>query len=70
MSYSVTKPLFIDLGCDVAQDETTMTGLLKLWHFRWTSRRALAALDDDRLADIGVSRGDAMQEARKPFWQA
>jgi uncharacterized protein YjiS (DUF1127 family) len=32
-------------------------------------RRALAALDERRLADIGVSPADAAREARKPFWR-
>jgi uncharacterized protein YjiS (DUF1127 family) len=36
---------------------------------RRCQRRALLELDDDRLADIGVSRQQAEQEARKLFWQ-
>ena len=32
------------------------------------SRRALAALDSDALADIGLSRTEAVSEARRPFW--
>lgn len=44
----------------------------------WTSRawrrarqrRALAALDDARLADLGLSRAAAEAEAAKPFWRA
>ena len=31
-------------------------------------RLALRDLDDRLLADIGVSRADALAEARKPFW--
>lgn len=31
-------------------------------------RRALAALDDDRLADLGLSRAEAAREAARPFW--
>ncbi len=31
-------------------------------------RRALASLDDRQLADIGVSRGEAIGEAGRPFW--
>ncbi|EYD74893.1 hypothetical protein Rumeso_03534 [Rubellimicrobium mesophilum DSM 19309] len=34
------------------------------------SRRRLAELDDRLLADIGVSRAQAMQEARRPRWDA
>lgn len=32
------------------------------------SRRDLAKLTDEQLADIGLGRGDAEAEARKPFW--
>lgn len=33
-------------------------------------RRALQALDDRLLSDIGVSRGEVQQEVLKPFWRA
>ena len=36
---------------------------------RHAQRRALVALDDDMLKDIGLSRAEAWQEASKPFWQ-
>lgn len=36
---------------------------------RRRSRRLLAQLDHRQLHDIGVSRGDALIEARKPFWR-
>jgi uncharacterized protein YjiS (DUF1127 family) len=42
---------------------------------RWLARRrtriALCDIagDDHLLKDIGVSRGDALREADKPFWQ-
>lgn len=31
-------------------------------------RRQLADMDDRMLADIGLSRSDAMTEARRPLW--
>ena len=34
------------------------------------SRRQLSALDDHMLADIGVTRRDAMAEAQRPVWDA
>jgi len=37
-------------------------------HARWRQRQALLDLDDHLLADIGVSREQALREARKPFW--
>jgi uncharacterized protein YjiS (DUF1127 family) len=32
------------------------------------SRRALSALSDDQLKDIGLSRSDAFREGQRPFW--
>lgn len=40
-----------------------------LWLERGRSRRALAALDDHQLRDIGVTRADAQLESEKPFWR-
>jgi len=40
------------------------------WWERYRQRRALLALDDWALKDIGLSRVDAMHECDKPFWQA
>ncbi len=44
---------------------------LFMWQERHRQRRALWALsgDDDFLNDIGISRADAVNEARKPFWR-
>ncbi len=36
----------------------------------WRQRRALARLDADRLADIGLSEQDAHEEASRPIWDA
>ena len=33
-------------------------------------RRRLAALDDHLLQDIGITRQQALQEARQPVWNA
>jgi uncharacterized protein YjiS (DUF1127 family) len=43
---------------------------LYVWQDRAAQRRRLAVMDDRMLDDIGVNRGDAMREARKPFWRA
>ena len=32
------------------------------------TRRLLTEMDDRLLADIGVGRGDALHEARRPMW--
>jgi uncharacterized protein YjiS (DUF1127 family) len=36
---------------------------------RRRQRKALLQLDDRMLADIGISRSQAIGEARKPFWK-
>jgi uncharacterized protein YjiS (DUF1127 family) len=46
------------------------TGLLGKLQAMWTirrQRRALMALDDRMLADIGLSRSQAYREASRPF---
>lgn len=40
-----------------------------LWHARASQRRALARLTPDQLADIGLTREQAMTEAGKRPWQ-
>ena len=42
---------------------------LRLMVFNYRSRRQLLALDSRALKDIGISRADALAEARKPFWK-
>lgn len=44
--------------------------MLELWHKRIEERRQLLELSDRILRDIGVSRGDIVREASKPFWRA
>lgn len=39
------------------------------WRERARQRRALLALDDRLLSDIGISRAEAEGEACKPFWR-
>ena len=34
----------------------------------WRERRALARLDDAALRDLGLTRADALAEARQPLW--
>ena len=41
-----------------------------LWSARARQRRELAALPYEFLDDIGITREEALREARKPFWQA
>ncbi len=43
---------------------------LKTWQDRYAMRAHLAEMPEHLLQDMGISRGDALIEARKPFWQA
>ena len=43
--------------------------ILSIWIQRARQRRCLAGLSDRSLKDIGISRCDALHEARKPFWR-
>jgi uncharacterized protein YjiS (DUF1127 family) len=36
---------------------------------RWHQRRVLEQLDERSLRDIGISRSQALAEARKPCWR-
>ncbi|MFC4351574.1 DUF1127 domain-containing protein [Fodinicurvata halophila] len=40
-----------------------------VWMERWEHRQKLRELDDRILHDVGLSRADIYQEARKPFWR-
>ncbi len=45
---------------------------VRMWIARHRQRQALGELaerNDYLLQDIGVSQGDALREATKPFWQ-
>ena len=44
--------------------------LVAHWHINYRTRRQLADLGSQQLQDIGVSRADALQELRKPFWKS
>jgi uncharacterized protein YjiS (DUF1127 family) len=43
--------------------------LIAGWIERARQRKALAALDDHTLRDIGITRVEAVGEAEKPFWR-
>lgn len=42
---------------------------LLLWLERYRQRRALGALSDHMLKDLGLSRSDAGREGGKRFWE-
>ena len=43
--------------------------VLLIWQQRLKDRDTLESMSESRLRDIGLSRRQAMREARKPFWQ-
>lgn len=45
-------------------------GVVIEWYERYSQRQQLRRLDDHLLADIGLTRAQAVAEARKPFWVA
>jgi uncharacterized protein YjiS (DUF1127 family) len=46
-----------------------LPGWIRALVARWRQRRLLEELDDRSLRDIGISRSEALAEARKPFWR-
>jgi len=53
---------------DLAKALMKVAGMLHHWHVRAAQRHHLAELDRRALEDIGLSRNQALAEARKPFW--
>ncbi|WP_448208110.1 DUF1127 domain-containing protein [Azospirillum sp. sgz302134] len=47
----------------------TLFDMVATWVERQRQRRALEAMPDHLLHDIGLSRADAESEADKPFWK-
>ena len=43
--------------------------LFDIWRRRFRDRQALALMDERSLRDVGLTRYDALYEARKPFWR-
>jgi uncharacterized protein YjiS (DUF1127 family) len=46
-----------------------VAGTVSVWLRRSRTRRRLAELEDRELRDIGVSRAQALDESKKPFWR-
>ncbi len=49
---------------------TRFRHMVALWRARAEERQTLAVMTDRELRDIGLSPGEAIAEARKPFWSA
>ena len=54
-----------DLGIPLAG----LLGWLRDGYAVYRQRRALLALDERMLKDIGISRADAIREGGTPFWR-
>jgi uncharacterized protein YjiS (DUF1127 family) len=48
---------------------SNVAGTVGVWLRRSQTRRRLAELEDRELRDIGVSRAQALDESKKPFWR-
>ena len=71
MDFTVTKPRPSLAGVIKALWNLPLrfVELLLTWQERATMRHRLMQLEDYRLADVGISRAAALEEARKPFWR-
>ena len=69
-SYSLRGPA--RAGSIVAAGQaalSSLAGMTAIWLNRRQGRQDLRELDDRLLADVGISREDALREAGKPFWR-
>ncbi|EAR10017.1 DUF1127 domain-containing protein [Reinekea blandensis] len=66
-----TANTHITYSCNTRRDPWTATLSLRIqrWVHRHRSRKALAQLSDHTLRDLGLTRGQSLTEARKPFWK-
>ena len=49
---------------------TEWRGLDQTWRARQVERQYLETIGDLELHELGITRADALREARKPFWAA
>ena len=46
-----------------------LSALPAVWAMRRRTRRTLSELDERQLADVGLTRRQALLESAKPFWR-
>jgi uncharacterized protein YjiS (DUF1127 family) len=63
----LTLPITIR-NIDLTRTLMKLAWMLYHWQIRAEQRYRLAEMDQRALEDIGLSRGQALAEARKPFW--
>jgi uncharacterized protein YjiS (DUF1127 family) len=70
MNYAATQTLIRQADCRrPASWRSRLTAWFCLCIARRRQRRALGALDERLLADVGLSRQQAAREARRPCWR-
>jgi len=62
---SITQSVFTQPQLTAIKAMTT----LQRWMDRHSERKQLAQLDNHILQDLGLTRGQALAEASKPFWK-
>ncbi|WP_372839081.1 DUF1127 domain-containing protein [Phaeovulum sp.] len=58
----------LSLSRPASRSTASLRAVFAAWIMRRRSRAALARLDDHLLADIGLTRADAIREKSRPFW--
>ncbi len=58
-----------ETGKNIGYRVTGLARLISRWGEKHRTRRALLALNDDQLKDIGISRADAYSEGTMSFWR-
>ena len=66
---SVIGGITVALGALAAQCVLVVLQTAFIWQQRAHDRHQLATLDDQMMADMGISRADIDCEMRKPFWR-
>ncbi|UTW04384.1 DUF1127 domain-containing protein [Amphritea atlantica] len=57
-----------DIGTG-SKEKLSYWSAFQRWLQRYRSRRMLQQLDREQLKDIGITREEALEEVRKPFWR-
>ncbi len=70
MDFTVTKPRpsLAEVIKTLWNLPLRFVGLLVTWQERAIARHRLMQMEDHLLADMGISRKAALEEANKPFW--
>ncbi|MBT5648410.1 MAG: DUF1127 domain-containing protein [Rhodospirillaceae bacterium] len=56
--------------CNLTHNVCRIGAVFCVWQGRYRQRRALIALSDRALHDIGIGRSEAWGEHAKPFWRS